>query len=80
MPFDILGDTFLKNVYAIFDQGNKRFGCVQRIEPESKKVGDPNAVEHKPADGDQGTGSTGSGLKDLFSKWLQKLLQLLGFA
>lgn len=33
IPFDILGDTFLKNVYAIFDQGNKRFGCVQRYEP-----------------------------------------------
>ncbi|KAF1924517.1 aspartic proteinase precursor [Didymella exigua CBS 183.55] len=30
--FDILGDTWLKAVYAIFDQGKKRFGCVQRIE------------------------------------------------
>jgi hypothetical protein len=29
-PFDILGDTFLKSVYAIFDQGNTRFGCIQR--------------------------------------------------
>jgi len=28
--FDILGDTFLKSVYAVFDQGNKRFGVVQR--------------------------------------------------
>lgn len=33
LPFDILGDTFLKGVYAIFDQGNERFGCVQRIDP-----------------------------------------------
>ncbi|KAH7070443.1 aspartic proteinase precursor [Paraphoma chrysanthemicola] len=30
--FDILGDTWLKAVYAIFDQGRKRFGVVQRIE------------------------------------------------
>lgn len=30
MTFDILGDVFLKNVYAVFDQGNKRFGAVQR--------------------------------------------------
>ncbi|OBT60987.1 hypothetical protein VE03_09651 [Pseudogymnoascus sp. 23342-1-I1] len=32
MPFDILGDTFLKAIYAIFDQGNKRFGAVKRID------------------------------------------------
>lgn len=30
MTFDILGDTFLKGIYAIFDQGNTRFGAVQR--------------------------------------------------
>lgn len=30
--FDILGDTWLKAVYAIFDQGRKRFGVVQRVE------------------------------------------------
>jgi len=28
--FDILGDVFLRSVYAIFDQGNKRFGVTQR--------------------------------------------------
>jgi hypothetical protein len=39
MPFDILGDTFLKNIYAIFDQGNKRFGCVQRYEPGDNQSG-----------------------------------------
>jgi hypothetical protein len=39
LDFDILGDTFLKNVYAIFDQGNKRFGCVQRYEPGQSKPG-----------------------------------------
>ncbi|KAA6414078.1 MAG: aspartic endopeptidase [Lasallia pustulata] len=33
MTFDILGDVFLKGVYAIFDQGNTRFGCVQRTLP-----------------------------------------------
>ncbi|KAI9849097.1 MAG: hypothetical protein M1837_005327 [Sclerophora amabilis] len=32
MSFDILGDTFLKGIYAIFDQGNSRFGAVQRQE------------------------------------------------
>lgn len=32
MTFDILGDTFLKGIYAIFDQGNVRFGAVQRKE------------------------------------------------
>ncbi|RYN74134.1 hypothetical protein AA0117_g7227 [Alternaria alternata] len=30
--FDIFGDTWLKGVYAIFDQGKKRFGTVQRVE------------------------------------------------
>lgn len=28
--FDIFGDVFLRSVYAIFDQGNTRFGCTQR--------------------------------------------------
>ncbi|KAK3685882.1 aspartic endopeptidase [Podospora appendiculata] len=32
MPFDILGDTFLKSIYAIWDQGNNRFGAVPKIE------------------------------------------------
>lgn len=32
LPFDILGDTFLKNIYAIFDQGNTRFGAIHRSE------------------------------------------------
>ncbi|QDS67826.1 hypothetical protein FKW77_007264 [Venturia effusa] len=32
LPFDILGDTWLKGIYAVFDQGNLRFGCLQRIE------------------------------------------------
>jgi hypothetical protein len=31
-PFDILGDTFLKSIYAIWDQGNQRFGAVPKIE------------------------------------------------
>ncbi|KAJ5041178.1 uncharacterized protein L3040_005729 [Drepanopeziza brunnea f. sp. 'multigermtubi'] len=30
MDFDILGHAFLKGVYAIFDQGNRRFGAVER--------------------------------------------------
>ncbi|KAL8862596.1 MAG: hypothetical protein Q9178_001094 [Gyalolechia marmorata] len=32
LPFDILGDTWLKGIYAIFDQGNKRFGAVVRVD------------------------------------------------
>ncbi|KAL2023783.1 hypothetical protein VTK56DRAFT_1050 [Thermocarpiscus australiensis] len=30
-PFDILGGTFLKSIYAIWDQGHKRFGAVPKI-------------------------------------------------
>ncbi|KIW33282.1 uncharacterized protein PV07_00142 [Cladophialophora immunda] len=33
--FDIFGDTFLQNVYAVFDVGNTRFGVVQRAAPTS---------------------------------------------
>ncbi|KZP26455.1 acid protease, partial [Athelia psychrophila] len=29
-PFDILGDVFLKSVYAVFDQGNTCIGMAQR--------------------------------------------------
>ncbi|OTB06984.1 hypothetical protein M426DRAFT_54390 [Hypoxylon sp. CI-4A] len=32
MPFDILGDTFLKSVYAVWDQGHKRLGLVPKIQ------------------------------------------------
>ncbi|KAH7184136.1 aspartic peptidase domain-containing protein [Fusarium oxysporum] len=32
LPFDIFGDAFLKSFYAIWDQGNKRFGVVLKIE------------------------------------------------
>ncbi|KAF2099786.1 acid protease [Rhizodiscina lignyota] len=49
--FDIFGDTFLKSIYAIFDQGNKRFGAVQRTEA-TQNVGNP------PASGATGTGSS----------------------
>lgn len=31
-PFDILGDAFLKSIYAIWDQGNTRFGAVPKIQ------------------------------------------------
>jgi len=30
MTYDVLGDVFLKNVYAIWDVKNKRFGCCPR--------------------------------------------------
>jgi len=32
-PFDILGDVFLKSIYAIWDQGNTRFGAVPKLQP-----------------------------------------------
>ncbi|KAL8775018.1 MAG: hypothetical protein Q9209_000497 [Squamulea sp. 1 TL-2023] len=41
LPFDILGDTWLKGIYAIFDQGNKRFGAVFRVDPTQ----DPSVPE-----------------------------------
>ncbi|KAM0715583.1 hypothetical protein Q7P37_009081 [Cladosporium fusiforme] len=39
--FDVLGCVFLRCVYAIFDQGNARFGCTQR--------GLPQALQPSPA-------------------------------
>lgn len=41
MTFDILGDTFLKGIYAIFDQGNKRFGAVPRIDTTQNLANPP---------------------------------------
>lgn len=49
MTFDIYGDTVLKSIYAIFDQGNTRFGAVQRA--SSAQSGDS-------AGGAQGTASS----------------------
>jgi hypothetical protein len=43
MTFDILGDTWLKGVYAIFDLGNNQFGAVQRADPTGDKIGAPQA-------------------------------------
>jgi hypothetical protein len=42
MTFDILGDTFLKSIYAIFDQGNTRFGAIQRTEPTQNLAAPPS--------------------------------------
>lgn len=42
MTFDILGDTFLKGIYAIFDQGNSRFGAVQRPETNQNVSAPPS--------------------------------------
>ncbi|KKA21600.1 aspartic endopeptidase [Rasamsonia emersonii CBS 393.64] len=38
LTFDILGDTFLKGIYAIFDVGNTRFGAVQKPDPTSSST------------------------------------------
>jgi len=43
MTFDILGDTFLKGIYAIFDQGNQRFGAVQRVEAQQNLAPPPSS-------------------------------------
>ena len=50
LPFDILGDTFLMCVYAIFDADPEkpRFGCVQRADPTP-------AGEHLPANSTNGS-------------------------
>jgi len=42
LDFDILGDTWLKGIYAIFDQGNTQFGAVQRIEKEQNTAAPPS--------------------------------------
>jgi len=42
MTFDILGDTFLKGIYAIFDQGNTRFGAVTRPETTQNTSAPPS--------------------------------------
>jgi hypothetical protein len=81
LGFDILGDTFLKDCYCIFDLGNKRFGCVQRIEPESKPASDSSPAAGNPADGGSGgVVPSAAGLKDLFNQWLAALLKLLGLS
>jgi len=40
--FDVLGCVFLRCIYAIFDQGNSRFGCVERDLPASGKLEQPS--------------------------------------
>jgi Eukaryotic aspartyl protease len=41
LPFDILGDTWLKACYVVFDQGNTRIGVVQRVEQEQNLAPPP---------------------------------------
>jgi len=43
MTFDILGDTFLKGIYAIFDQGELRFGAVQRKDQTGDELATPQS-------------------------------------
>lgn len=54
MSFDILGDTFLKSIYAIFDQGNSRFGAVPKIEKTQNIT--PATATESPEGGDEGKG------------------------
>lgn len=45
MDMDILGCVFLRCIYAIYDQGNARFGCIQRdLAPATK----PDRVSAHP--------------------------------
>lgn len=37
--FDVLGCVFLRCIYAIYDQGNTRFGCIQRGLPPPSSSG-----------------------------------------
>ncbi|KAI1270073.1 eukaryotic aspartyl protease [Xylariaceae sp. FL1019] len=51
LSFDILGDVFLKSVYAIWDIGNRRFGAVPKLE-KRQNITPATAVK----DGDLGAG------------------------
>jgi hypothetical protein len=44
--FDILGDVFLRGIYAIFDQGNTRFGAVQRSATSGTTGGSGNGAKY----------------------------------
>ncbi len=44
MTFDILGDVFLRAIYAVFDVGNVQFGACQRMEP-TQNLADPPAQQ-----------------------------------
>ncbi|CAK7269644.1 hypothetical protein SEPCBS119000_003673 [Sporothrix epigloea] len=44
MGLDILGDVFLKSIYAIFDVGNVRFGAISKIEPK-QNLGETESVQ-----------------------------------
>jgi len=43
--FDVLGCVFLRCVYAIFDQGNTRFGCIQRDLPSAGQPAHPEGLK-----------------------------------
>ncbi|OAP62661.1 hypothetical protein AYL99_01888 [Fonsecaea erecta] len=45
--FDIFGDTFLQNVYAVFDVGNTRFGVVQRAASTSTSTSSSTSTQPK---------------------------------
>ncbi|KIY04193.1 uncharacterized protein Z520_00886 [Fonsecaea multimorphosa CBS 102226] len=47
--FDIFGDAFLQNVYAVFDVGNTRFGVVQRAAPTSTSTTNGGSTQSQAA-------------------------------
>ena len=46
--FDVLGCVFLRCIYAIFDQGNSRFGCVERDHRPDMATRDPEKLLELP--------------------------------
>jgi hypothetical protein len=48
--FDILGDVFLRGIYAIFDQGNTRFGAVQRSASDTAAGGSGESAKYGKGD------------------------------
>ena len=51
LGMDIFGDVFLRSVYAIFDQGNTRFGAIQRDGTGAVSGSSGGAAAQQPASG-----------------------------
>ncbi|KAK6336989.1 hypothetical protein TWF718_009776 [Orbilia javanica] len=74
LPLDILGDTFLKAHYVIFDVGNKRLGVVPR--PEQKQnlstPGNGSTVASQAEESQTAESQTSTSKKGFFSRLLGK--------
>ncbi|GAP91201.2 putative eukaryotic aspartyl protease [Rosellinia necatrix] len=56
LSFDILGDTFLKSVYVIWDQGNTRLGVVPKLE-EAQNLKTPPTAGSRSDENEKGVTS-----------------------